>query len=361
MQTWDSLRTVYVSLRQLRKVLALGAHAALAMVLAALRRLAHGPRLPGWSWALECTVAGIGATIPQHESASLNEVRYIMDRNSALPLPSEVVVRPVSAGGLSGEWVCPQGFAENAVMLYLHGGGYLFGSPASHRHLVAALAQTTGMRILVIDYRLAPEHPYPAALEDAWAAYWWLLSQGFDPTRLVVAGESAGGGLTISLLLALRDAGVPLPACAVCISPWVDMTLARPSLRTNEATDYLNLSGMQAAVPYVLGDADPQAPSVSPVFANLSGLPPLLIQAGTAEMLLDDARSLAQHAAAHGVAVELELWENMVHAWHFMFAFEPAARDAIRHIGLFVRRHVTDGPAAAPGATEKTHLWEFHG
>lgn len=359
MQTPERFRTAYVNLKQLRRVLALGVRAAAAMARAALRRFVLGPRLPGWSWALECTVAGIGATIPRHESASLNEVRYIMDRNSALPLPSEVVVRPTSAGALSGEWVCPQGFGENAVILYLHGGGYLFGSPASHRHLVAALAQAVGMRILVIDYRLAPEHLYPAALEDAWTAYWWLLAQGYDPARLVVAGESAGGGLTISLLLALRDAGLPLPACAVCISPWVDMTLARPSLRTNEPTDYLNLSGMQAAVPYVLGDADPQAPSVSPVFADLSELPSLLIQAGSAEMLLDDARSLAQHAAAHGVAVELELWENMVHAWHFMFAFEPAARDAIRHIGLFVRRHVTDEATAAAGASDKTQPREF--
>jgi monoterpene epsilon-lactone hydrolase len=322
---------------------------------AAIRRCLRGPLLPGWSWTLECAVAGIASNIATNDHTSLAEIRVAIDRSGAVPLPSRVKVGRVQAGTVPAEWIrldedAPDTLRSDAVLLYLHGGGYIFGSPASHRSLVAELAQATGLPGLLPDYRLAPEHPYPAALEDAWAAYWWLLDQGVDPGRIVVAGESAGGGLTMGLLLALRDAGLPLPACAVCISPWVDMTLSGPSLRTNEPTDYLKLAGLRAAVPLVLNGVDPRTPTISPIFADLHGLPPLLIQAGTAEMLYDDARRLARRAVAHGVEVEFEPWENMVHAWHIMFAFEPAARNAIRRIAQFVHGHVNErGQASEAG------------
>lgn len=347
---------------------------------AAIRRCLRGPLLPGWSWTLECAVAGIASNIASDDRTSLAEIRVAIDRGGGMPLPSRVKVGEVQAGTVPAEWIWLDDAAPNTghpgtvppdtvppdtvqsdtvqpdtvqpdtVLLYLHGGGYIFGSPASHRSLVAELAQVTGLPGLLPDYRLAPEHPYPAALEDAWAAYWWLLNRGVDPSSIVVAGESAGGGLTMGLLLALRDAGLPLPACAVCISPWADMTLSGSSLRTNEPTDYLKLAGLRAAVPLVLNGVDPRTPTISPIFADLHGLPPLLIQAGTAEMLYDDARRLARRAVADGVEVEFEPWENMVHAWHIMFAFEPAARNAIRRIGQFVHGHLNDrGQASKAG------------
>ena len=315
-------------------------HFSAGVARAALRRCVAGPRLPTWSWTFECIVAGLAATLPQDSAGGLDTLRAAVDQGGLLAIPRAVKVTDAVAAGVPVEWLRGPRSATDAVLLYLHGGGYLFGSPRSHRALAAALVQATGMQALLPSYRLAPEHPYPAALEDAWAAYWWLLDQGIAPERIVLAGESAGGGLTIALLLALRDAGLPLPACAVCISPWVDMTLSSPSLHTNAATDYLNLAGLRAAVPLVLAGADPHTPTISPVFADLHGLPPLLIQAGTAELLYDDARRLAHRAADDGVAVQFEPWENMVHAWHILFAFEPAARSAIRRIAQFVHGHV---------------------
>ena len=324
---------------------------------AALRRCVDGPRLPGWSWTLECIVAGLAATLPQDSAAQLATLRVAVDQGGLVAIPRGITVTDDVAGGVPVEWLRSPHSDSDAVLLYLNGGGYLFGSPRSHRALAAALVQATGMPALLPSYRLAPEHPYPAALTDVWAVYWWLLDQGIAPGRIVLAGESAGGGLTIALLLALRDAGMPLPACAVCISPWVDMTLSSRSLHTNQATDYLSLAGLQAAVPLVLAGVDPHTPTISPVFADLHGLPPLLIQAGTAEILYDDARRLAHRAAEDGVAVEFEPWENMVHAWHILFAFEPAARSAIRRIAQFVHGHVhvTSAPpfAGAPALSPR--------
>jgi len=228
------------------------------------------------------------------------------------------------------------------VVLYLHGGGYVIGSPRSHRHLAAAVARASAARALLLDYRLAPEHPFPAALDDAVAAYEWLLGQGLDARRIVVAGDSAGGGLTVATLLALRDRGRPLPAAGVCISPWVDLTCSAQSYTSKAAVDPIvtQESVTMLAKAYV-GAGDVKAPLVSPLYANLAGLPPLLVHVGSDEVLLDDALGLGERARKAGVDVQVEEWPAMIHVWHW---FQPMLEDAERAtkaIGEFVRARLT--------------------
>jgi acetyl esterase/lipase len=225
-------------------------------------------------------------------------------------------------------------------MLYLHGGGYVVGSIATHRGLAGRLSQAAAARVLLVDYRLAPEHPFPAAVDDAASAYRWLLAQGIESARLVIAGDSAGGGLTIATLVALRDAGVPLPAAAVCLSPWVDLEGSGDSVTTKAAADPLVQKDMllQLGAWYLAG-ADPRTPLAAPLYADLRRLPPLLIQVGTAEILLDDATRLAEKATAAGVKVTLESWEDMIHVWQLFAPMLPEGQQAIERIGVFVQQH----------------------
>jgi acetyl esterase/lipase len=200
------------------------------------------------------------------------------------------------------------------------------------------LSRHANARVLALDYRLAPEHPYPAAIEDAWKAYWWLLRQGYSADCIVVAGDSAGGGLTLALLLALRDAHVPLPAAAICFSPWVDLAMTGASLHENGATDYINNEILQATAQMYLDGHDPCDPLVSPLYGDLRGLPPLLIQVGSAELLYDDGSRFAQRARRAGVEVEFDAVPGMVHVWQFMYWIEPKARQAVQRAGRFARR-----------------------
>jgi acetyl esterase/lipase len=213
----------------------------------------------------------------------------------------------------------------------------------SHRALVARVAAASGARGLNVDYRLAPEHPFPAAVDDAVAAYRWLLEGGLDPARIVVAGDSAGGGLTVSTLLALRDAGDPLPAGGVCISPWTDLACTGESITSRAEHDPMvqgpGLLDMAAA--YLAGH-DPRAPLASPLYAELHDLPPLLIHVGSAETLLDDATRLADRARDAGTAVELDVWDDMVHVWHAFAPLLPEADEAIGRIGAWVRGRMGD-------------------
>lgn len=310
---------------------------------AALRRLVGRPRRQGWSWRYEWLADIMADGIPEGQTASVAHMRRSFERMGHVPLPSDVTITPVREADLRGEWVRARGCRDNAAWLYLHGGAYVSGSLATHRFLVAELSRQAHTPILTIDYRLAPEFPYPAALVDAWSAYWHLLAAGFEPSRIIVGGDSAGGGLTIALMLALRDAGLPLPAAGVCLSPWTDLALTGRTLVSNHDFDYLKLPSIREVVPLILGDADPRRSTASPIYADLRGLPPLLIQSGTAEMLYDDAARLARRASEAGVRVQFEPWENMVHVWHFLFAVEPAARDAIASIGRFVRQQVKEG------------------
>jgi epsilon-lactone hydrolase len=256
-----------------------------------------------------------------------------------LPLPKDTQRQPVNAGGVPGEWITVPG-ADEGVMLYLHGGAYALGSINTTRELAARLAHTTRTRVLVVEYRLAPEHPYPAALEDALTVYRWLLNTA-DPTRLIVAGDSAGGGLALATLVALRDAGEPLPAGAVCLSPWTDLALTGESIRDKAATDpILDADTLAVYARYYAGDHALTAPLLSPLYADLRGLPPLLIQVGTEEILLNDATRCAVKARAAGVDVTLELWDEMFHAFQ-MLPFFPETRKAVEHIAAFVAQRFT--------------------
>ncbi|MFN8544987.1 MAG: alpha/beta hydrolase [Candidatus Binatia bacterium] len=273
------------------------------------------------------------ATLDPHEMRAGIEAL-----TAAIPLPDDVLREPVTAAGVPAEWVTAAGAAPDAALLYLHGGGYVIGSITTHRDLAARLSRAAGARVLVIDYRLAPEHPHPAALEDATAAYRWLLDEGHSPARLAVAGDSAGGGLTVATLVALRDAGVPLPSAGVCLSPWVDLEGTGESMRTKaDADPMVDAGGLRQMAAMYLGGQDPRTPLAAPLHADLRGLPPLLIHVGTAETLLDDSTRLADRAQAAGVDVTLELWEDMIHVFHAFAAILPEGQEAIERVGGFLR------------------------
>ncbi len=256
-------------------------------------------------------------------------------------IPEDVSVTPAIAGGVPAEWVAASGVATERVLLYLHGGGYVIGSPATHRGLAASLSVAADCRVLSLDYRLAPENPYPAAVEDACAAYRWLLSEGVAPQKIALAGDSAGGGLTLATLIALRDAGDALPGAAVPISPWTDMQATGESMQTNLKNDpMVEPGGLMGMAKMYLGSADPTQPTAAPLHGDFSGLPPLLIQVGALETLLDDATRVAAKAKAAGVNVTLEVWPEMVHVWHLFAPMLPEGREAINRIGEFLRLRI---------------------
>jgi phosphinothricin tripeptide acetyl hydrolase len=278
------------------------------------------------------------AKLPPADSMALAERRAQYDRaERVFAIPPDLAVEPVSAAGVAAEWLRPATPPGDAALLYLHGGGYAIGSLRSHRHLAAAIASAAGVPVLLLDYRLAPEHPFPAAVEDAVAAYRWLLARGIPSGRLAVAGDSAGGGLTVATLLALRDAGVAMPAAAVCISPWVDLAGGAPSHAGKAPVDpILTAAALAEYARLYLGDRDPRTPLASPLFGDLRGLPPLYVQVGSEEMLLDDAVRLAERARQAGVDVTLEVWDDMIHVWSWFLSFLDEAAEAVARIGTFV-------------------------
>jgi acetyl esterase/lipase len=255
------------------------------------------------------------------------------------PVPGDVQCEPVMAGSVKAEWVTAPGAAMDRAILYLHGGGYVIGSINTHRALAASLSQSAKARVLVIDYRLAPENPHPAAVEDAVASYRWLLKQGISPKRLAIAGDSAGGGLTVATLVALRDAGDPLPSCAVCLSPWVDLEGVGESMTgLAEKDPMVQKAGLLQLAGLYLAGKDARTPLAAPLYANLSGLPPLLIQVGTWETLLDDASRLAERAKKAGVEVVYEPWEGMIHVWQLFAPMLDEGKEAINKVGEFVQK-----------------------
>jgi acetyl esterase/lipase len=258
------------------------------------------------------------------------------------PGAPDITVTRVDAAGVPAAWVVAPGAEHTRVILYLHGGGYVIGSIDTHRELAGRLSRAAAARVLLLDYRLAPEHPYPAAVEDATTAYRWLLTNGATPARIVIAGDSAGGGLTVATLVALRDAGDALPAAGVCLSPWVDMEGIGESMTTKAHVDpMVRREGLLNLANLYLAGANPRTPLAAPLYADLSGLPPLLVQVGTAETLLDDATRLADRAKAAGVDVTLESWEDMVHVWQLFASMLPEGQQAIERIGAYVRQRAT--------------------
>jgi monoterpene epsilon-lactone hydrolase len=282
----------------------------------------------------------------------LAQMRASMERGSAAtPLPSDVKFEPVSANGVPAEWAIAPGARDDRALVYVHGGGYTMGSLATHRALCARLSRLGRMRVLNVAYRLAPEHPHPAAIEDAVAAVRWVYAQGFAPRRVAIGGDSAGGGLTLATLLSLRDAGAPLPAAGVCISPWTDLSASGESIRTKASVDPMVTEGpLRAMAAAYLGGKDARTPLASPLFADLRGLPPLLVQVGDAELLLDDATRLASRARDAGVDVTLEVWEEMFHVWHAFAEILPEAQRACERIGAWLEPRLsgkTDADALA--------------
>jgi acetyl esterase/lipase len=250
-------------------------------------------------------------------------------------IPKEIQCQPFEINDISAEWFSCSN-AKDGVILYLHGGAYSLGSINIHREYLARLALTTRQKVLAINYRLAPEYPFPAALEDSLMAYHWLLAQGYDSSRIVIAGDSAGGGLTLSTLVSLHDAGALMPACAVCISPWVDLTSPSKPINTRKNIDpILNFSLLEKYAKYYAGDFERNLPLISPVFADLKGLPPLLIHVGTNEILLDQATQIMENAHIAGVDVALETWEGMFHVFQIL-PFLPETQQSLDHISKFI-------------------------
>ncbi|MFA7059572.1 MAG: alpha/beta hydrolase [Pedobacter sp.] len=271
----------------------------------------------------------------------LEELRAMLeDGAKGLQMPKEFLLQPVSAGGVEAEWVHPREAPKERVLVYLHGGAYVMGSCNTHRPLAAYIARACGVRALLLNYRLAPEHPFPAAVDDTVAAYRWLLYNCFKARDIVFAGDSAGGGLALAALISLRDAGDPLPAATVCITPWTDLAGTGESLKSRAKSDpRVTLDSLSLGSHYIGGN-DPRLPLISPLYADLRGLPPLLIQAGNDDMLLSDATRLADRAKAAGVDVTLEIWDKMWHVFHLHAPRLPEAMQAINAIGVFVKERI---------------------
>lgn len=287
---------------------------------------------------------GIVTMLRQNASArpgemSLADARQGYDGlGQLLPAAPGVEARPVDAGGVAAEWIVPADDGGR-VVVYVHGGGYCIGSLGSHRPMLTHLAAAAPARVLSVDYRLAPEHPHPAALDDAVAAYRWVTrDQRIEPSKVVIGGDSAGGGLTLATLVALRDAGDPLPAAAFCLSPWADLTQSGATIQERAEEDpMVRAADLERWAAMYAGDAPPSMPEISPVFADLAGLPPLLIEVGTAEVLLDDARRVAEKAQGAGVEVTLTVAEDMIHVWHLFAGSVPEADEGIARVASFVR------------------------
>ena len=276
---------------------------------------------------------------PLLEQPEIEAVRAGFEQMGTMfPVSADVKCEPVTAGTVGAEWVTAPGAASDRVILHLHGGGYVIGSINTHRALAAGLSRAAKARVLLIGYRLAPEHPHPAAVEDATAAYRWLLAQGLSPKRIAIAGDSAGGGLTIATLVALRDAGEKLPAAGVCLSPWVDLEGIGDSMTTKAELDpMVKKDGLVQLATLYLGGKHPRTPLAAPLYADLSGLPPLLILVGTWETLLDDASRIAERARKAGVDVTYEPAEGMIHVWQLFAPMLDEGKQSIERIGQYVQ------------------------
>jgi acetyl esterase/lipase len=248
----------------------------------------------------------------------------------------------VAAGGVDAEWISPADAPQDKAIFYFHGGGFRLGSVASHRDLIAQIALASGCRVLAVNYRLAPEHRFPAALDDALAAYGWMLGRGLEPGNVAFAGDSAGGNLALAAMLALRERRLRLPVAAALMSPWTDLAATGASYVSRAEADPIHQRSMILALAknYLGGQGDPCDPLVSPLYADLGGLPPLLIQVGDRETVLDDSVLFADKARAAGVNVELQIWGGMIHVFQMFGAELPEAQQAIASIAGFLNRHL---------------------
>jgi epsilon-lactone hydrolase len=283
---------------------------------------------------------------PRDPHATVEDMRAGFVERQTVPLPDDVTARPVDLGGVPALELTTPGVADG-TLLYLHGGGYVVGSARTGAHLAVAVGRRAGVRALSLDYRLAPEHPFPAAVEDGVAAYRALLDGGVRPDEVVLAGDSAGGGLTVATLVAARDAGLPMPAAAVVFSPFTDLALEGASLRTQADRDPLfTRERLAVYVDHYVSEQRRTDPLASPIRADLTGLPPLLVQVGQNEVILDDAVRLAGRAGADGVAVTLEVWPDVPHVFQLFAGALDDADDALDRAGAFLRGHLPARVAA---------------
>ena len=273
---------------------------------------------------------------------SVEEFRASYEKfGSQFPLAADIVCRPWDAAGVPGEWIVAPGAADDRALLFLHGGGYSIGSINTHREVVSRISRAAGVMGLAIDYRLAPEHPFPAAVDDAVAVYRWLLSNGFQPSRIAISGDSAGGGLTLAALLALKDAGDPLPAAGIPLSAWTDLEGVGESMTTLADVDpRVTKDVLEYMAKNYIGDRDPRMPLAAPLYGDMRGLPPLLLQVGGAEVLRDDSTRVVELAKAAGVDATVEVWDDMIHDWHQFAYMLPEGQQAIDRIGEFIRQHM---------------------
>ena len=260
------------------------------------------------------------------------------EADSGRKVPKEVLVEALTANDVPCEWVSwPNGRTDKAL-LYLHGGGYVFGGPNSHRELVARIAQACDVKALLVDYRLAPENPFPAAVEDAFSAYKWLLDQGYSEQDIFVAGDSAGGGLSAALLLAIKEANLAQPCAAVLISPWADLTNSGPTIESNaDADPMLSPSGVADFADHYLDGQDAANPTASPLFGDLSNLAPIFIQVGSTEILLSDSQRLAERVKTQGGQAEVHVWPDMPHVFPLLAWLIPEGKQAIEDIARFAK------------------------
>jgi len=280
-------------------------------------------------------------------SPKFNTVNTVQEQRKALEgfaklslLPQKTKVESFKIGSLPAEWISVGNTMEDSVILHVHGGAYNMGSLNTHRDLGARISKASGARTLLIDYNLAPENKYPAAVEDIVKAYRWLINNRFSQQNIVIAGDSSGGGLAIAALVMLRDSGEPLPAAAVCLSPWTDLEGRGESIKTHINTDpFLTPEWLQFMAKNYIADNDPRNPFISPIYADLSNLPPILIQVGSDEILLSDSIRLTERARESGVDTTLDIWENMWHVWHFFAGQMPEGKRALNDVGKFIRKH----------------------
>jgi acetyl esterase/lipase len=277
-------------------------------------------------------------------SASIEELREHIKQFWAGfgPVPTGVDVQPVLISAIRGEWVVPESAQGRRVILYFHGGGFIAGSPESHRALVARLAHAASARALVPQYRLAPEFPYPAALRDAADAYRWLLTQGITPNNIIFAGDGSGGGLVFATLLALRNAGLPLPAGVVSFSPWADMTMSGWSMLKNKTSDdALSWELLATCARHYLKGASPAEPFASPLYGDFRGMPPMMIHAGSLEVLKDDASRLGERAAAANINVNVEVYDGMPHLFQGLPEL-PESKVSLTRAAAFIKQRTPE-------------------
>ncbi len=272
------------------------------------------------------------------EDASIEEIRAASDARSIAPLAEGASCTEVSMAGIAAERHDPANAVDGRVVLHFHGGGYVTGSPKSHRAMGSNIAAAAGAKLYMVEYRLAPEHPFPAAFDDCFATYKSLLDDGYKTENICVVGDSAGGGLAVAVLVKARELGLPMPSCCVILSPWTNLTLSHDLLNKKSDVDPTNFRGrLQKMVDRYLGDQDVRTPFASPLFADLTGLPPLLVHVGSGELLRGDAEDLHAKALADGVASTFEAWPDMVHVWHHYANRLSESRDAIVRVGEFIK------------------------